>query len=704
MQIIQTIRDKGAAIVIAVIALSLIGFLLMDANQGGGKFFGSISTKVGKVNGDAIELSEFNYRLRQMEDQEAQRTGQRPAGIRSYQMRDQMWNQLVAERIFYAEAKKLGIELTSAELSHIFMSNDPSNPLLQEKSLVDPTSGKLNKEEARKALNNVKKFKGEQREMVNVQMIDPLRLSTAVAKYTGLMNASAYYPSWMEKKDTKETKEFAQISYVGIAYNEISDSTVTVTDKDIDAYVKKHKDLFKQEAGRNISYISFSQLPSSGDSANTRVMLQHLKEPFQADSNSKAFVARNASVIEYSDEFKPKSQFNSPNIDSIVSAPIGVVTGPFLENGNYVLAKVVATKPLPDSVQAKHILISTNQEGMTDSVAKKRADSILAAINAGADFSALALQYSADGSKDKGGDLGMFSFGQMVPEFNDFTFNKPVGTRGVVKTQFGYHVIEVTSQKNFKPAYKIAFVAKEILPSEATINEAMLAATRASAQKDAKALSEYAAKNGLGFTDAPGLVKENDYSVGALQDARQLVQWAFKAEKGDVSEAFNIGDQYVVAVVNKIQKEGVQDAATARIGAEAVIRNQKKAAIIISKIGETPSLESTASAYNKTVMEAGADSSITMSSQLINGIGLEPKVIGASFNPAYQQKPSPAIEGTTGVYVIKVNSIGTKPADEEEQLSQMRSNKLNTLRGQAGNWYEGLKSLAEIKDMRSEHF
>lgn len=709
MQIIQSIRDKGAAIVIVVIALSLIGFILMDSKQGGNSLFGSMSTNVGKVNGETIELAYFNKRVKQTEDQQEQRSGQKSTGTQNYQTREQMWNQIVAEKIFFAEAEKLGIDFNSKELSAILLSNDQNNPLLQEQGMVDKETGKLDLTKAQTALSNIKKFKGEQREVVNAQIIDPLKLTSIVGKYSGLLNASVYYPSWMQEKDNAESKNFASISFVNIPYSEISDSTIKVTDAEIDEYVKKHKDLFKQEAGRMISYASFSQLPSASDSASVKDMVAGLIGAFAADTNSKGFVAKNTSTIDFEDEFKPKSKFNIPVIDTIVSQPVGTVYGPYVDKTSYVIAKVVATKPLPDSVHARHILIPVNdpQSGqaiMPDSTAKSRADSIYNAILGGADFAALALQYSSDGSKEKGGDLGTYGYGAMVPEFQDFTFNNSIGSRKVVKTQFGYHVIEILNQKDFKPAYKIAFVGKEIMPSDATINNASLEATKASAEKNREALEKYLAKTGNHLTQVPTTIKENDFSFGNLQDARQLVKWAFDAKKGEVSEPFSIGDQFVVAVVDKVLKEGVQDATTARPGSEAIIRNLKKADIISKKIGSNPTLESAASAYNKQIQQAGVDSSITMSSQIINGVGVEPKVIGASFNKDFQQKVSPPIPGTSGVYVIKVNSIQSKPADTAEVIAQQATTKLSSLRGQVGNWYEGLKKLASIKDKRSEFF
>lgn len=707
MQIIQSIQ-KNRYLLAGTIALAIIAFIITSDDKKSGSLLSS--SGIGKVNGENIELADFNKRVKLVEDQEEQRSGQRPNTTRTYQIRDQMWNQLVAEKIFFKEAEKLGISFTSKELSAILLSNDPNNPFLQQQGMTDPATGKLDIAKAQEAIVNIKKFKGEQRNGVDAQIIDPLKLSTLVAKYGSLISASAYYPLWMQEKETVEAKSFATISYVAVAYNEISDSSVTVSDADINTYVQKHAPLFKQEAGRRISYVSFSQLPNAADSARIKELVTQIKSSFSTDTNSRAFVARNISSIDFDDNYKPKSKITSTALDTILKQAQGTVYGPYTDNGNYVLAKVLGSKQLPDSVKARHILIATNdpqtgQPVMQDSVAKKLADSILVAVKGGADFAALAEKYSTDaGSKNKGGELGTFGYGTMVAEFNDFTFNKPAGSKAVVRTQFGYHVIEIISQKDFKPAYKIAFVAKEITASDVTINNASLQATKASTEKDGAALTAYAAKNGLRMTQVPTVVKENDFTVGGLQDARQLVKWAFEAKKGNVSEPFSIGEEFIVAVVDKVEMEGMQDAATARTGAEAIIRNEKKAAIIKTKLGTNPTLEAAATAYNKQIMQAGADSSITMAAQMINGVGVEPKIVGAGFNKDNQTKPTVPFAGNSGVYVLKVNSIQNKPADAPEIALQKTAARLTALRSQTSNWYEGLKKQADIKDSRSKLF
>lgn len=708
MQIIQTIRDKGAAIVIVVIALSLIGFILMDAKPGG-KFAGNgQSVTLGKVNGEKIESTDFYSKVRLSELQDEQQSGQKPNSLRSAQIRSNVWEQMVGEVIFYEEAKKLEIELTPTELTSILMSNDPTNPLINMQGVVDPATQKVDQAKVQQIIKEIKKLKGEEKENANAQIVEPVTIANVSGKYMALLKASAYYPAWMQQADSIEATSFAAISYTAIPYNVINDSAVKVTDADIEKYIKEHNKLFKQEAGRMLSYVTFSALPNAADSTRVLESINKLKDPFTADTNSKAFVVKNSANPSYADEFLPKSKIQSTAIDTIAQLPAGAVAGPYVDGNNYVLAKMLGTKNLPDSVKARHILVGTinpqtGEPTMEDSTAKKLADSIFTAVKGGADFAALAAKYSTDqGSKVKGGDLGTFGYGTMVPEFNDFTFNKTVGEKGLVKTQFGYHIIDIVNQSNFNPAYKIAFVKKEISASKETINDANIRANKLSVEnKDVKTLDAYVQKNGLQKTSVPNLIKESDYMVGGLQEARQLVRWAFEAKQGEVSEPFSIGDQFVVATVDKVYKEGTADVATARPSVEGIVRNQKKAEEIIKKIGANPTLETAAAAYGKQVMTAGADSSITFNSRIIKEIGAEPKLIGAAFNKENQTKVSTPIIGNTGVYLVKVNSIGTKVS--EAMGTAAKAQKLNSLKNDAlMAWFDALRKKATIKDNRKD--
>jgi peptidyl-prolyl cis-trans isomerase D len=708
MQIIQNIREKGAAIVIAVIALSLIGFILMDAKpgSGGGIFGGNNGTTIGKINGETIETAEFSTRVKQMEDQ----YGGRVSGAQTYEIRQSVWDQLVAEKVLVKEFDKLGLSFTSKEMSSIMFSQDAPYALKQ--AFTDKTTGQYDIAKAQEWWVQAKKSKGDQRQAIDAQVVEPMKLQALYTKYNSMIAASAYYPAWMQQKENTEAKTFANISYVAIPYNVIPDSTIKVSDDEIVDYMQKHKAIYKQEGGRSISYIAFSANPTSADTLKTLEAVNSLKSAFIADTSAKAFVERNMSTINFYDGYVLKSKLAMAQKDSIAALAPGQVYGPYLDGSNYVLAKMVGTRQLPDSAKSRHILIATTdrqtgQPQLEDSIAKKRIDSIAAAIQGGADFNAMVLLYSDDpGSKTTG---GVYDFASsqtdLAKEFAETIFQGSVGDKKVVHTEFGWHYIEVLSQKNFEPAYKVAYLAKQILATDETVNNASAKATKLSSEaRDAKSLEAYITKNGLQKVDVPELVKENDYRLGGLQDARQLIKWAFEAKPGEVSEPFSTDDQFVVAVLNRIQPEGLPDAKNARPMVELTVRNKKKAEQITNKLGTPATLEAAGKVYSVQPAVAGADSSLTLSSQIINGIGNEPKVIGASFNKAFQAKLSSPIAGTNGVYVLKINSLGTKTADTPEMIAQQADQRVKSMLQQMAGWFESLKKTADIKDERHKVF
>ena len=285
-----------------------------------------------------------------------------------------------------------------------------------------------------------------------------------------------------------------------------------------------------------------------------------------------------------------------------------------------------------------------------------------------------------------------------------------MGTKKIVlgvdnNSYAGYHYIEVLNQFKFEPAYKVGYLAKEIYTSEETINNASNEAIKLSAEKDAKKLEAYLQKKGIPKTSVPTLIKENDAQTGQLQDARALVRWVFEAKQGDVSDPMPVGEEFVVAIVDKILKEGTQDVATARPLAEGAIREEKKAAEIIKALGTNPTLESAAAKYAKEIMTVGQDSTITLKAQFINSIGNEPKLIGAIFNKANLNKVAAPIAGKAGVFVFKVNSVAEKAANPNEDKAQIRMQQTTALRTQAvANWFDGLRKKATIKDNRSKFY
>lgn len=710
MSIIQTIREKGAVIVIAVIAISLIGFILMDSMSGTGKLFGgSDQTTLGEVNGEKIELFHFNEKVKEMEEQYPAGQGQRN------QIMQSAWDQMVAEKIVDDQFKKLGIVFTPKEMSAIMFSDDAPQQLKQ--AFTNKETGQYDVAQAQQWWAQMKKNKNaEQRSAIISQVIDPMRLNSLYSKYTSMITSSVYIPKWLSRQMDEEKNTFANISYVAVPYTAVSDSLVKVGDNDIQDFLKKNEKRYHQEGGRLISYVSFSASANSADSQRILQSLKELAPQFAADSNAKFFLGRNSSATNFFDGYTPKSKIQTAYKDSIVDLPDGGVFGPYIDGKNYAIAKKISTKILPDSIKCRHILIGTvdpqsQQPTMDDSIAHKLADSIEVAVQNGANFDSLSTKYSTDEAAKK--DNGVMTFdlttiqGEgFAKEFGKFLLNEKGETKKVVKTEFGYHYIEILNKINPEPAYKIAYMSKEIAPSDATINAANTAAVKLSGTaKDVKTFNEYVAKNGLTKIDVPTVIKDNDYQLGGLQDARSIIKWAFDSKEGAVSDPITIKDDFIVAVVDKRVKEGLPDVQMVRAEVEPLIRNKKKSEIIIKKLANPSSLDAAAQAYNLQVLQTGADSTLTFSAQIINGVGNEPKVAGASFNKDFQTKVSPPISGNTGVFVIKVNSVSPKATLPQGLAQQLQTTDLSSqVQSALGQSFNSLKKMAKIKDYRSKFF
>lgn len=707
MSIIQQIREKYAAVSIAVIALSLIGFILTDYFAGRGSGAGSQPTSIGSVNGKDVDVNAFNDRLTEMEN------GYRQQGMdvndeMRQQLIEMLWTNEIEETILTAEYEKLGLTFSGADLNDALYGNNPPPVLAQQ--FKDQQTGAYDANAARQFINSMRKKKANdpQRMYVERNIIDYLIQNGLRTKYGALLAGSAFYPKWLSDKDLNDQSSIASISYVAVPYTTISDSTVKVTDEEINAYVRKHKSEFKQQESRAISYVIFDAAPNAADSAFALTEVNKQKDAFAASTDPAQFLVANNSTTAYYDGFILKSSLQVPNADSIRSLPIGGLFGPYQDGGNYVIAKMIAKRDMPDSVKCRHILIGTRdpQSGqpiMDDSTAKAKADSIAGAIANGADFKTLAAQFSTDpGSKDKGGEYEFTSqqFGSIAKEFAEFIFYNPKGSKKVVKTDFGYHVMEVLDQKKIEPAYKIAYFSRAVEPSDETISTASTAAAQFAAEsRNAKQFDATVVSKKL--VPRVAEVRPNDYSIIGLGSARSLIKWVYENKVGNVSEPTNLGDKFIVALIAEAKEEGLPDAKTARIQVESIIRNQKKAKEIIAKIGNNRDLGAIATSFKTNVLNAD---SISFFSPFIPGVGMEPKVTGAAFNPGFKGKVSEPIAGNSAVYVINVSNVGLVPAGNADYFGRRLQMEQGMKQNAPNAALQSLTKAASVKDRRIKFY
>ena len=688
MSIIQNIRDKGAWIIFTIIVIALVAFVLQD---GIGKQGNTTETDLGTVNGVAINKINFEEKL------EIQVQNYASQGVKREQLIGFLWNQEIDRILYINEQEKLGITIGNKELTDVLFGTE--SPFKQE--FTDPNTGEFKVNDAKQAIAQVKKSKNqEQINQIEKLYIEPSIENRLRNKYQALIVKGLQLPTWMVQKQYNESNSIANIDIIGVPYANISDSTIKVTDDEVASYIKENAAAFQvEEASKSINFVGFSAAPTSTDSTSVLNSITALKADFQAAQDPAVFLNKVGSDLPFYNSFISGKSIQIPNKEAIIAAGVGNAYGPYVDGKNYTIAKVIGVKQWPDSASVRHILITTaGQNGQLvrdDSTAKKLIDSIRFAIAGGASFDAMVLKYSEDaGSKEKGGKYEMFPQAQMVGPFNDFSFDNSVGTKGVVKTDFGYHYIEVLKQTPRSPAYKIAYLSKAILPSSETIGAASAAAAAfATASKDIKSFNQEAVKLNKQTFPAVG-IKSMDYEIPGLGESRSLVRWVYENDLNSVSEPTEIGDSYFVAIITGEEKAGLASVASAKPQVEGILRDQKKATQIKQSFkGNT--MEAIA-ASAKTIVQP-ADS-INFNYSLIPGIGNEPKLVGAAFNKAFLNKPSAPIAGNAGVFVISVKSQGAKAATQD--LVSFESDLLNRTRSVIYRTNIALKKVAKIKDNR----
>ncbi len=724
MSIIQTIRDKGAKISVMLIALALIGFILTDYFSGKGRASaGGGRGSVGRVNGTSVGFEEFSKKVDQAEENMKQQGYPNSPALRQQAM-DQAWNQEVGRILLTDEFNKLGIEVGKKELGDILYG--PNAPDDLKKQFTDEKTGQFNAVAAKSAVDQLLKKKAktpeEQAQKDNFSnYLAQLELQRKEQKYVSLISTSSNFARWYIEKYNGDNSQMAKISMVKEVYTSIPDSSIKIDEKEIADYISKHKDDYKQEESRSINFVSFNASPSAADSIDTKNKLLGLKDAFDSATNLEQFLAGEGVTNFYNGYINGKT-IQIGMKDSIFKTPVGSVFGPYLDGGSYVLARVEGVKQMPDTVKVRHILIATSQRDPQSGqmypskdtlVAKKLIDSLQTAIRNGSNFDSLCAKFSDDGTKDKGGIYDNVYSGQMVGPFNDFIFLNPVGTKGVVKTEFGYHYIEILSQKGGGNGYKIAYLPKEITASSETDNNAMNMANQfAGDSRDQKSFDETFEKTlkpkGLVKGTATGITPIGS-EIRGVGFSRSFVKNIYAARLGEVLKPERVDDKYVVAVVTETLKEGTQSVAVAGPQVEQLLKQKKKATLLKQKVGKVTTLEAAAAALGNKPIEV-VDSLRMSTKGNVSSMGYEPRVNGAVFNPANKGKVVPEVlEGLNGVYVVRVENVSVTPltnANVADIRKQFYAQSKQFIENPQGPGYPAaaLKNAATIKDNRADKF
>ncbi|MDD2985059.1 peptidylprolyl isomerase [Flavobacterium sp.] len=695
MAILGKIRQRSF-ILIVIIALALFSFVLADVINSGG--FASTSNNVGSINGKDIAFEEFRLKVANTE-----KSGQ---GMSTTQAVNRVWEQEINVALLTEELEKLGIRISEKHLIETLKS--------------DPNFGQNPSFQNELKQFDINKYREYIKASSNPQEVEYFESTEASANinskyqlYSSLVKGGFFTTQNDAKFKYEMQNNKVSFDYVAVPYSSIKDSDVAVTDQEIVDYMKKNEKKFKSEETREIEYVVMEDKPSDADKTDIQNKLSALLNPrvvynketgandtivgFANTPNLVEFVNAN-SDFPYDSTYVGKSDLPAEHAEQIFNLAEGQIYGPYQYGDYYALSRSMGRKA-GAKARASHILISFTgsraqpKEDRTKEQAKVKADELMAQINANPDsFTMLAFTVSEDqGSAQKGGDLDFFSPGQMVPAFNDFVFNNPVGKIGLVETEFGYHIIQVTDKQD---AIRLATIAQKIEASEKTSEVAYTNAVKFEVAATEKSFETALKESKL--TAVPAVrVKAFDENLGQLGPQRQVVRWAFEKDT-DVNtikrfEIPKVG--HVIARLKKINEEGLLNIEDARVRVEPILKNKKKAEKIMAKM-KGSSLEAIATA-NAVQVQNAAD--ITLESPMVASSGYEPKVVGLAFSTAANKISAP-IEGNASVFVLKTTTV-TKALPTKDYSAQLNALKAQSAQG-VNRVFPALKEKAEITDTR----
>jgi peptidyl-prolyl cis-trans isomerase D len=705
MSALQFLRERAGVLVAGVIGLSLFIFVISDF-FGGGRSQRRAARKyyeIGKIGREVISYQDFEQRVQSLQEIYKLSGNQQLDEGTVESIREQVWQQMIREKILDSKYENLGIGVSAEELDEmVFGSN--KHPVVQQ-LFTDRQTGIFNESALVNFLKSTELDENAKRYWLFFE--DEIVNDRMNSKYNNLVSKGLYATSKQAEFENLVNSNTADISYVMKSYSTVSDSSVVITDSEVREYYNKNKENYKRSAQRDIEYVSFDIRPSDDDFKQALDWINRISPELETATDPVQFINTSADT-------RHVGYFTTlDNIDDSVKTFVkeektGKVFGPWMVNDTYKIARLISAMDRPDSVHARHILVSPNQ-GITLAQARIKADSLKGLIQKGTPFEALAMANSADqGSAQQGGDLGWFREGMLVMPFNNACFTAKKGDIVTVETTFGVHIIELLDISKKVRKYDVGIVDRKVVPSSLTTQKvygeaSQFAGSNNTYEKFVKAVAE----KGLNKRVANSITPQQKTLPG-LENPRGLIMALFQAEKGKIvldnskQAVFEVGDKYVVAYCTKSAEEGYAEIGDVAAEVKYSILKDKKAEIISAELGKMikdgKSLEAISSAVGSSIQDAAG---VNFRSFTITGAGIEPALIAAA-TVAEKGTVAGPVKGNNGVFVLTVNNTATATNEDVKMMKE----RLAMTFGMRGSYeaYNALMKSTKISDKRYKFY
>lgn len=715
MTALGKIRSKGILLII-IIGLGLFAFIAEEAFRSCNGIKGQNSQQIGEVLGEKIYVQDFQKLLEEYQD--AMKLTMRTDNLSEdqlNQLKDQVWQQLVSERVMKEDCKKLGLTVTEDELQNVL--NDGTNQLLTQTPFVNQQTGRFDVSILKQFIDAYRKAEASN----NSQQLDQmrpaynywlfveknLRTQLLAQKYQSLLANCVLSNKVEAKMAFNEENEEAQIQLASIAYNTIKDADIKVTDEELKAKYEELKPAFRQQQEtRDVKMVDVQVKASATDRAQLQKDMAGYQKQLAAAADPTQVVSKSGSMIQYiglpvsGKAFQQYPDIAS-KIDSMAVGTTGVVEN--TKDNTYNIVRILSRTELPDSVEFRQIQVG----GKTLEAARASADSIQKALAAGGDFQAIAKRYGQD-STTTWFTGAMYEQASTMSQDNrayiEALLNAAVGSTQNIELTQGNVVIQVLNRKAMKSKAVAAVIKKEIRFSDNTYSKAYNRFSQFVTQSQASLadLQKHATKFGYTVQDLNDFATSS-HTVGNVGGSgiRDAIKWIFEAKEGQVSQLFEAGkenDHLLVLCMTKIHPQGYRpwdDAQVKEILKREVIRD-KKAEMIMAKL---KGVNSIAAAQAKGAKVSTVNQITFAAPAFIQATGAaEPALSGAVAATAQGKFCSTPVKGNAGVYVFQVVKKQMRPAkyNEEQQIQMCRQRAMQYM----GNFMQDLVFGAGVVDNR----
>lgn len=700
MATLEKIRSKGV-LLIAVVGFALLSFIVGDFLTQGSTFFNKSKENVAEINGENINIADYQDLLDQTLIFQKYESGQQEIDEQTMQqIRAFVWDQMIREKLLYAEAEKIGLTITKDELSDRLIGNN-IHPMIQQRRFFADETGRFNRAMLLQFLN----FKDDEPKdaQMEQQLTDykklwiflekTVKFSLLQEKYNSLVTNAIVSNNIEAKSNFNANVPLVDANYILQPYYTISDTAVKVSDKEIKERYNKQINQYKQEPNVSISFVSFTIQPDKEDFTEAEKFINDLKDEFATTENVVELVNSNSDTP-YNGRNYTTNTVPLALKEFAFSGKKGDVTGPFFANNTYTMARIIENGiMMPDSVKLRHIFLLSSENN--------KVDSIVNAIRTGANFGELARKYSAvKQTAENNGEIGWILDGDQAldKEILNGAFSRKVNDVFTFKNAQGTQIIQIMEKTAPKPKVKLAILERSVIASSKTESKIFNEAKRFAAELDASEFDSLARKNNYIVRQASEIFRANEQILNIPQ-SRQIVRWVFDNSKGDVSDVFECDKELIVAVITDVNESKYRpiDKVSSQIKAE-IIRD-KKATLIIESLGQKikggATLTDVAATINQEVKTAQG---VYFSAYQFGMEGFEPAVIGKTSTLKLNQVSTP-IKGNAGVFVVQATNVqkNTQKFDPATEKRNMTSTYKYAL---PNSIMMSLRDKATVKDNR----